>query len=358
MAKPYRLAVFIGRFQPFHKGHLAVVRQALESADHILILVGSANLGQTPRNPFPTQMRIQWIREGILYDGIHSNRTSIAPIYDHPYDYDAWRLGVRGAVHQCLSGIDRFNLAPDDEIALIGHPRDHTSFYLEGFPSWSRIDASEYADSVSATAIRKTLFEDQNIDGVLSNIPSGIERKIWEFRFTKEFERLRAEHQAEVEYRARWGLGPHLTADAVVTYGDNILLVERKNLPGKGLLALPGGHLNPFERFEDCALRELQEETQIIGDRGSKTNLSSLKDSLLLRRVFDDPNRSGRARVITEAFLFALPETRMSPPEVVGSDDAARAFWLPFRDLRPDNMFDDHYFIIEHMLKSGSIVSL
>lgn len=42
MTKPYDFTVFIGRFQPFHHGHLAVVREGLNQADKMIVLIGSA----------------------------------------------------------------------------------------------------------------------------------------------------------------------------------------------------------------------------------------------------------------------------------------------------------------------------
>ena len=48
----YRYLVFIGRFQPFHRGHKAVVDEALQRADEVIMLIGSANLPRSLRNPF------------------------------------------------------------------------------------------------------------------------------------------------------------------------------------------------------------------------------------------------------------------------------------------------------------------
>ncbi|MGE7469210.1 NUDIX hydrolase [Bosea sp. NPDC003192] len=61
-------------------------------------------------------------------------------------------------------------------------------------------------------------------------------------------------------YEAKYGKGPHLTADAVVVRGDEIALVHRKK---DGLWALPGGFLDPNETFQACALREFKEEAGI-----------------------------------------------------------------------------------------------
>ena len=42
-SKHYRYLVFIGRFQPFHAGHKAVIDEALKRSDEVIMLIGSAN---------------------------------------------------------------------------------------------------------------------------------------------------------------------------------------------------------------------------------------------------------------------------------------------------------------------------
>ncbi|KZC79458.1 adenylyltransferase/cytidyltransferase family protein [Sphingobium yanoikuyae] len=44
--------VFIGRFQPMNIGHEHVIARALENAERLIVLVGSANVARDPRNPF------------------------------------------------------------------------------------------------------------------------------------------------------------------------------------------------------------------------------------------------------------------------------------------------------------------
>jgi bifunctional NMN adenylyltransferase/nudix hydrolase len=37
-------------------------------------------------------------------------------------------------------------------------------------------------------------------------------------------------------------------------------------------------------------------------------------------------------------------------PKVKGGDDASKAFWVPFADVKPEQMFEDHFHIIQAMV--------
>jgi bifunctional NMN adenylyltransferase/nudix hydrolase len=106
---------------------------------------------------------------------------------------------------------------------------------------------------------------------------------------------------------------------------------------------MPGGFLNPQERIEDAALRELREET------GIKVPEPVLRGSIVARDVFDDPNRSERGRTITHCFLLKLRDDT-SLPRVRGMDDADKARWCQISDLKPQDFFEDHYHILYNML--------
>ena len=58
-------ALFIGRFQPFHKGHLSVVQQAVKENGHLYIGIGSTQYNYEPYNPLTTAERIQIIEAAL-----------------------------------------------------------------------------------------------------------------------------------------------------------------------------------------------------------------------------------------------------------------------------------------------------
>jgi nicotinamide-nucleotide adenylyltransferase len=75
--------LFIGRFQPFHKGHLATVKFALGKVDKLVIVVGSAQKSHEPRNPFTAGERIMMIKEALDEDrDIDARRILIVPVPD------------------------------------------------------------------------------------------------------------------------------------------------------------------------------------------------------------------------------------------------------------------------------------
>ena len=60
-----KIGLYIGRFQPFHKGHWSVVKEALTQCDRLVIAVGSATENRTKHNPFSYCERIEIIRRSL-----------------------------------------------------------------------------------------------------------------------------------------------------------------------------------------------------------------------------------------------------------------------------------------------------
>jgi len=72
-------ALFLGRFQPYHKGHQSVVEQIAREADELIIAIGSAQWSHDPANPFTAGQRIMMITRAVERLGI---TTYVLPIED------------------------------------------------------------------------------------------------------------------------------------------------------------------------------------------------------------------------------------------------------------------------------------
>ena len=119
---------------------------------------------------------------------------------------------------------------------------------------------------------------------------------------------------------------PAVTADCVVVTKDatpKVLLIERGADPFKGCWAFPGGFLNMDETTEQCAIRELEEETGL--------QVTEFHQIGAYSKVDRDP----RGRTVTVAYLAIVDE----PMAVCGRDDAAKAPWWPI-DALPLLAFD------------------
>ena len=137
---------------------------------------------------------------------------------------------------------------------------------------------------------------------------------------------------------------PAVTGDCIVITKEvdaKVLLIQRADEPYKGRWAFPGGFLNMDETTEQCAIRELEEET------GLKVN------DVHQIGAYSKVDRDPRGRTITVAYLAIID----SPISVLGQDDAAKAEWWPLSAL-PQLAFDhndiinDAYTLYKQLIKS------
>ena len=119
---------------------------------------------------------------------------------------------------------------------------------------------------------------------------------------------------------------PAVTTDCVVITKEaqpKVLLIERGAEPYKGCWAIPGGFMNMDETTEQCAIRELKEETGLDVEEVYQIGAYSKVD------------RDPRGRTISVAYLAVIG----SEVDVDGQDDAAKAAWWPI-DALPELAFD------------------
>ncbi len=336
--------VFIGRFEPFHNGHQAVIARALSLAQHVIVLVGSANTPRSIRNPWNFCEREVMMRAAFPNEAA---RLLIRPLRDHLYNDALWVSEVQRTVAECTKDAPK-----TPKIGLIGHQKDQSSYYLEMFPQWELVSSANVA-GVSATDLRDYLFDNESRDLgkdllIQAAVPAPVFSMLKGFRDGPQFAQLVREHQFIRTYHKSWAAAPYpptfVTVDAVVVHSGHVLLVRRRAEPGKGLWAFPGGFVDQAETLESAVIRELREETRL------KLPAPVLRGSIKSRQVFDHPDRSLRGRTITHAFHFEFPSGEL--PSVRAGDDADRARWVPISEAldMEEQFYEDHFHMLEHFV--------
>ena len=121
---------------------------------------------------------------------------------------------------------------------------------------------------------------------------------------------------------------PRTGCSTIVTQGGKVLLIKRGKQPFEGYWSLPGGAQEPGETLEDCARRELLEETRLSADA---LNPVGARDRIAR-------NESGD---ITHHFVIVTFLASAFNGEAVASDDAADIGWFSIDEMRTLEMTPD-----------------
>ena len=308
-----KTGIFIGRFQPVHEGHIHALGVAASQVQKLYILVGSANTCRSIKNPWTFEERKQ-----MLSLKLHAQRITnyeIIPLNDYRYSDTQWMSDVRATIEHYDMG------SP----VLFGHMKEGND-YLKWFPEL-KFKSIEAQYTINATQVRTRMFEE--------NDPFMPETVRGDYQFYEKEKQLFAGYPFPETLNFN-------CSDAILECQGHILLIQRKFSPGKGAWALPGGFRNQRETFLDCAIRELQEETNV------RVPEKVLRGSIVKTELFDNPYRSfGIPRNTMAVYMRISPNPDYSLPRANGADDAALCKWVPLTDaLNNIDMYDDHKDIV------------
>ncbi len=143
MVKPLvKTGLFVGRFQPFHLGHLDIVKKILAENERIIIAIGSAEKNYVPENPLTAGERVLVIDETLKAAKINPARYTIIPVRNID-NYALW--------------VDHLNLyvPPYNTIYTGSHI---VKACYEGAQSKHRLVQIKRARPVSGTALRDSMI--------------------------------------------------------------------------------------------------------------------------------------------------------------------------------------------------------
>ncbi|MEW6422284.1 MAG: adenylyltransferase/cytidyltransferase family protein [Deinococcota bacterium] len=221
-------AVFVGRFQPPHAAHVATVRHALVHASRVLVLLGSANLARSIRNPFSAAERARMFGATLRETGVQRGRVLFRPLPDR-FDAELWAADVRAAVAEV------FGL--ETPVLLVGFEKDASTAYLGWFPGWQRLPAPELP-GLNATDLRAAWLTGRPLP---EGVPRPVRAFLTRFAGTPAFARLQAEWAAVEAARALLPPGVHLHEERWLQVEQGqVWLHTRRGDIGRGLWELPG----------------------------------------------------------------------------------------------------------------------
>ena len=134
------IGLFIGRFQPFHNGHLAAMKQMATSVDKIIIGIGSSQYANEIENPFSAEERVEMIKAALGED-FNYDIILIPDINDDG----------RWVEHVC-------SLVPEFDVVYTGN--EHTKMLFE--EAEISVKDIEMVEGINGTTIRDMIVSNED----------------------------------------------------------------------------------------------------------------------------------------------------------------------------------------------------
>ncbi len=154
--------LIVGRFQPFHLGHLGAVREFLKEVDELVIVIGSAQYSHNIDNPFTAGERLTMIREALKEADLDSSRIWIVPVPD-VHLHMMWVSAVEG-------------YTPSFDLVFSNEPLTCRLFAEAGY----KVKSIPFLERnvFSSTLIREKMVKGENWEELVPNSLSKFIRKI------------------------------------------------------------------------------------------------------------------------------------------------------------------------------------
>lgn len=308
--------VYIGRFQPIHNGHMAIIEKTtkmMKENDSFTIIIGSADQERTIRNPLTIEERKKTLE--ITTEGMP---VKIDTINDSPYDYDEW---IRQLAAKLFKDYSAFG-----NTTIVG---------MEGVEEYVK----RLNDIVGKDVCKSIVFTEQDTNTNIHSTKIRENTDAWFNDFfmpTKVVDYLRSitpdfvdiikninkiaddyAKSCNVKYNTCF-----MTVDNVVYTADKVLLIRRKD---NGKYAISGGFAEPCQTMKQNALRELEEETSL-----TINDVILEKEPILIDAPFRDPRSSKKVNLISMVYSWNCK----NPGNVKAADDAADAMWVDFKEIK------------------------
>jgi nicotinamide-nucleotide adenylyltransferase len=166
-----RVGLLVGRFQPFHLGHLAAVKYALERVRYLYVVVGSAQRSHERDNPFTAGERITMIKSALDGNGVDPAKWMAIPIADAD-SHSLWVSSVESMV-------------PKFDVVFTNDALTFLLFREEG----TEVKAVPYLDRkhYSATNVRDRILERKDWESL---VPSQVASLVKKFGGVERVEEL------------------------------------------------------------------------------------------------------------------------------------------------------------------------
>jgi cytidyltransferase-like protein len=321
-------ALWIGRYQTFHNGHINGAKQIEESGiEKLIIGIGSAQEKNTLKNPFTFEERKKMVQ--LALEDELTIPFEIFAVPDTNTD-ESWTQYILDNIPKSKkkeqNNLNQKNISWSDYIienknidvgfdtVYSGNPHVKNCF-----KNYNVQSLDENRVPLSAGTIRQKIGTNENIN---NEVPQKVINYLQEINARDRLKILMPKPR-----------NPFPTADGIVKYNGKIVLIERENTPFGW--ALPGGFMEYGDSGEQTAIKEVKEETGL-----------EFKVEKFLGE-YSRPDRDPRQHNLSLVYIGN------GTGKLEAQDDAKDSMLVtPYQAIRMDLAFDHKEIIVDYINSS------